>query len=269
MSEAMRTASWNQVVSILTNQPKRVSKKQHIRFLAEEGDNIIFLLRKITHFFPSFQTSFATAFDFLQATNVLDPREPKLLLSKQNTDIEPSLSGYPKEYPRCVQEAPLGIATRVMVAEALARFSFYKKVDTIHDVLDSAMTRFLSLKKSPLQFRGGKLFTRSEHLIYFVTHIVLMATMWGECAMIGNIQWHPIVTCLCDWITVIRPVKQCNLEIWLEVLVCARLLGQSILPYQEETMMLFDLLMDKKFDIHTVYHTHVLWLFYFHASSSK
>jgi hypothetical protein len=119
-------------------------------------------------------------------------------------------------------------------------------------------------------FKGPKLVAKSEALIYFVTHIVLVATMWGECDLITKEthDWKPVSNCLWSWVKLLQSSKQWNLEVWLEVLVCLHFVGESILAYVAETTALFSHMDDFK-DVHSIYHTHILWLYYFHAAKSN
>ena len=89
-------------------------------------------------------------------------------------------------FQKRVLQGSLFVATRVMVAEALARWSFYhQQISAVVEVVEIAIQRFSVVTKPKLLHLSEKGFltSKSSYLIYFVTHIVLVATMWGECAL--------------------------------------------------------------------------------------
>jgi hypothetical protein len=83
--------------------------------------------------------------------------------------------------------------------------------------------------------------------------------MWGE---IKNVKLNKkIIQTIIKFIKILVKFRSCNLEIWLELLICYKLLKNKNI-YKKETLNLFDINLKSK-NKHLLYHTFALWSMYF------
>jgi hypothetical protein len=268
--ESLIDSALKAVSDVLHNIPKRVPNKVHNAFLEDEGENIVFLVSRVTHLLPRTQPQLKTMMQFLLKKHIFPLEEPPLWLSLdmlKQSKPQPVISSYASEYPKDVLDAPFTIATRVMVAEGLAHWSFYNKDPLkLVDVVETGLQRFSETKDKDIVITRKSLLSEpSELFIYFVTHIVLVATMWGELAPIGGSHaiWQMISKTLKTWALELDKHKKKNLEVWLELLFCLNLLGETTFTqqFEEGTIALFTNVIRTK-NQHKLYHTFVLWSLY-------
>ncbi len=232
------------------------------KFIHDEGANLIFLIGRVFILNPRLirNDKFQKAIDFISTQ--INNQEPTLLSIlidfKFNIKEKPFISGYPDEFPS--KNNNLMIITRVMVAEALASWTYYNKdINKINHIVKISLKQFD--KTTKLKFQQTKLIQKSEFLIYFLTHIILIATMWGEIKTKTFPLW--ITTQLKKWIEEIYPKRSYNLEIWLELLFCLKLLDREEEDiYKKETLELLDISFSSNNNPHCVYHTFALWSLY-------
>ncbi len=264
-------AALTRVVLVLENKNPKMTKKKYKNFLSAEVENILFLMSRVVRLAPQ---TFAIVKSAVAFTNSLyHPQDPAIWLVNHELGIpdnnQPVVSGYPSEFPKNVERGTLMIATRVFVAESLANWSFYQDQRKLGKVVDVGLTRFRD--NTLLTFRKFRLSQKSEFLIYFVTHIVLVATMWGGFGYpVGGTPkvWARIIEQLKTWLLLITPED--NLEIWLELLLCLELLHEDkfVDTFMEKAVQMFAQELVSK-DPHRVYHTYVLWALLFAATRDK
>jgi hypothetical protein len=259
------------VVLVLKNKNPKMTKQKYTHFLAAEVENILFLMSRVVRLAPQTFGIVKSAVAF--ANSSYHPQDPAIWLVNHELGIpnsEPVVSGYESEFPRAVEFGKLMIATRVFVAESLANWSFYQDQHKLGKIVDVGLTRF-GHSRTSLTFRKFRLSQQSEFLIYFVTHIVLVATMWGGFGYpVGGTPkvWARIIEQLKTWLLLITPKD--NLEIWLELLLCLELMHENefVDSFHEKARELFAQKLVSK-DPHRIYHTYVLWALLFAATREK
>ncbi len=265
--EDLIAISLQKVLDTLENKQPKINKKLHRNFLSLEQENAAFLISRVVRFNPTYSPYLMKALLICKTSHRQDPTfwlardmlHTVTKLPSTNIQAKPSVSSYPEEFPQAILDGDLVVATRVLVAEALASWSFFNKdSEKIHEIIKVGLKRWEQIHKKRLSFANKKkLNEESQFMIYFTTHLVLVATMWGE------IKWesvpHNLITKLIEWTSILEPVRNQNLEIYLELLFCLKLLGQ--LPNVPENMQ-------KTFwknqetiilEPHESYHVYVLW----------
>lgn len=174
--------------------------------------------------------------------------------------MKPILQTY-SDYPVKVWSSRLEIATRVFVGEALVSWSYYKDTSRLQEIVDVSIERFNFLPRDiHLRKGGSKLKKQSMEVIYYLCHIVLIACMWGEIAFVKNMMWA--VEILKEWlISTLRPTKEQNTEVYVEVLLCLSLLEQQHLIESDWSTLFIPEFDDM--DFHEKYHTAVLYALLF------
>jgi len=245
----------------------------------EEQENIAFLISRIVIknriFNPYLEKS-------LKLARTANRKDPTFWLARKELDVTkatttaaitssakeqiPIIEGYPSEFPLLVHNGELIVATRVFVAEALASWSFYNRDrERLNQIVDVGLTRFSKLKTKKIKIVQGKLTESSEVLIYFVTHIVLVATMYGE------LKWthEKITELLLNWLQMITPHAKDNLEIWIEIILCLQILSFDSVDIKKYNLLeLYDphpVILDP----HKAYHTYILWAGLFASLSTN
>lgn len=228
------------VIQTLSNGSKQ--------FIKEQSANALFLISQM-------QSMVQDEFNQLASQTALDP---VLWLAIHGFHALPNknfISGYPSEFPSLVFGKDLMIATRVFVAEGLASWVYFHDLKKFDFIISIGLQRFNELNNFELQFnKFNKLKLKSQYLIYFVTHIILLAGFYGQRALIQN-DFANIIIVFKKWIQEIES-KQ-NLEIYLELLLCMQILNQPI--DIKETMKLFNIEKTIKKNQHECYHTFALW----------
>jgi len=262
----------NIVCQVLKNRSKRVSSKTHEAFLIQEAENIAFLVARVQFLYAPAKKNALTVLRFINEQNLLDHRDPSLMIAMSDCELKvpkAEIAGYPDEFPKAVIQNGFLTATRVFVAEALASWSFYNKNTTkLTDIVNVGLRRTLLKKQKDLIFSGRELSPQSEYWVYFVTHVVLVATMWGELhEPLGGTAietWDQIIKLLRAWIVIIEADAKQNLEVFIELLFCLDLLKQTDIVdrFKGFTDTLFMTESNTR-NQHRAYHTYVLWaLFY-------
>ena len=262
--------SLSTVLRVLKNTKSKVSSKKHNTFLITEGENVVFLLSRI----DGYDTYVSEALTYVLDLNLFPLEEPKIWLAldkmKKDTPI-PCVKGYPCEFPKYVFTKNLDVATRILVAETLASWVYYSKdMIKLSEIIKIGMQRLSNGKTlQPLIiFKNLKLSQKSKDLIYFVTHIILCGSMWGQFPLPDTKMQHILAKILKMWVFKISPVQ--NLEVWLEILFCLDILEcfEITHSYLNRTKLLFKskcLL----FNQHEAYHTYLLWAFFLNYHFTK
>ncbi len=220
------------------------------RFVQEEGANLLFLVRSGYHH-PKFQQVVAIVKKECNMDITL-----WIAINGFYSPNKKFISHYKNEFPSLVFENNLMIATRVFVAEGLASWTHFQNEAKFDTIIQIGLQRLNLIQNTELYFkRNGKLRLSSEYLIYFVTHIILLATFYGERIYIFNFSVVDLVT---RWMKIVPPNQ--NLEIWLELSICMCLLNQPIDIL--ETISLFNPKLNIK-NNHQLYHTFALWTMLF------
>ncbi len=251
----------------------------------EEQENIAFLISRIVRKNPIFNPylekslklartahrkdpTFWLARKELDVTKTTTTTTTKITTAITSTDKEqvPIIEGYPSEFPLLVHNGELIVATRVLVAEALASWSFHNKdQQRLNQIVDVGLTRFSKLKTKKIKIVQGKLTESSEVLIYFVTHIVLVATMYGE------LKWthEKITELLLHWLQTITPHAKDNLEIWIEIILCLQILAFDSIDIKKYNLIELYNPHLVILDPHKAYHTYILWAGLFASLSTN
>ena len=263
-------------------KPKTADKKaKYNKFMDEEGENLAFLLSRVVCLVRS-RSNPAKAFlaEFLRSeyvVEILNHQEPGLILAKKvdNPDVkknDPVLRGY-EDYPSGLDNDDMAIVTRVMVAQFLAVWSFNYRTK-MKEILDTCIKKVRQDDDiTALKFTTNQILTpRSSENVYFVCHIVLLATRWGHRACLPEYFkiLHPIVL---NFFTKIQEEQkenvfsESNVEVFVEILFCllclgdkqsvAGLVGDCVLACKNTKKLL------KKSTYHRRYHTYILWALFF------
>ncbi len=229
------------------NKQLRLKKYQ---FIKDEGPNILFLLS-----FARQKTEFQ---DFAKIVLLDVEMDPVLWIAINDFNIPNTslIKTYENEFPRLVLSKNLMIATRVLIAEGLASWVHFADLTKFNSIIEIGLKRFYQIKITKLKIKNTKLKKHSEFLIYFVTHIILLATFYGRRKY--EFQQN-IVLLLQDWRKQLFPIAKQNLEIWLEISICLLILG-----FKDElsTIDLFNPNIRSN-NPHLLYHTYALWAMYF------
>ncbi len=240
--------------------PLKFPKKS---FLQSESANVLFLTSRI----PNLEDVITNAIQIKNNEN--DPIYFHIYnaLGMKTQTKTPNFTSYETEFPLFVSSKPcLMIATRVFVAEALLSLTF--GTSRLPRIVNVGLKRFE--KEATIQTlsfqKNHELTFKSQYFIYFITHIVLVATFWGKFKINHKYKkWETITKKLWECVEVLKEVRAQNLEVWLELLICLHLLNQSI-PPSLDSCNLFVVKNFKKStnNAHRHYHTYALWAFYFH-----
>ncbi len=266
--------SLQNIISTLDNKQPKIKKDLHVKFLRSEQENAAFLISRVVRFNPKYSNYLMQALLICKTAHRQDPtfwlaRDMLYTVTKLNpTNIQanPVVSSYPTEFPQAVLDGDLVVSTRVIVAEALASWSFFNKDQLkIQKIVEVGLKRFDKIQDKKIKLVKKKLNEESEFLIYFTTHLVLVATMWGE------IKWESPPQKLIDnclrWVSFLEPVAETNLEIWLELLFCLQVLGnlskvdKNVKDKLQNTESILKLFKNPVIilDPHESYHLFVLW----------
>ncbi len=225
-------------------------KSVSTQFIQEEGANLLFLVRS-GYYHPKFQQAVAIVTKQCSMNITL-----WIAINGFYSQNKKFISHYKNEFPCLVFKNNLMIATRVFVAEGLASWTHFQNVAKFNAIIRIGLQRLNLIQNTKLQLkRSGKLKLSSEYLIYFVTHIILLATFYGERIYIFDSSVVDLVT---NWMKIVLPNQ--NLEIWLELSICMCLLNQPIDILK--TISLFDPESNIK-NNHQLYHTFALWTMLF------
>ncbi len=260
------------------------STKTQEAFLHAEGENIVFLSSRVLHLCAcnemrnDIKILISKLLHFAnKKPHLFNMNEPamQIVIADMGLPSNPIISSYDQEFPKDVLiQKNLHKATRVFVAQGLAIWSFYNQnKNKLAEVIAVGFTRLQMepLDNFKLHFKPqdeNKLTSKSEFLIYFTTHIVLIATMWGQLSMpCGGLksQWQFIIKHMHCWIYCLENKAKENLEIWIELMFCLDLLRQKeiIYQYESKTNKLFVLNFEKTASQHCIYHTFVLWAHFY------
>ncbi len=257
------------VLKILFNFNRyNIGHKAHCAFLKAQGDNIAFLLSRITVLLPDTREySKASLFYLKKNAHLIDQTSPALFLShfelRKKFYLEPS-NAYTTEFPKAILSKSFYIATRVLVWRGLAVWAFYEKDEQqLAKVVNVGINRIILQSKPQLQMNNrNQLKSFSKEWFYFVSHVILIATMWGELEVpVGGTVtlWKLLSTMLKKWATNLRPVAKENIEVWVELLLCLRLLSwhQTCKEFAHDEIKLFNIKLGF-IDQNHYYHTYVL-----------
>ena len=263
------------VVSMLKNARNRMSKSLHKKFLDHEGENIVFLLGRVYALTPSTIGSLEAAMEYMLDQAIHALTEPKMLIPMAQLHhvdtVEPELEKY-EEYPEALNSGKnLTIATQTMVGQALV-YRTYQDDAGIAAVVDVGLSREGIPQFTSHDFgyeRHGELDGLTERKIYFATHIVLVATMWGEHPPLGGSteRWIQVRDQFREWLVCLYPIRTANAEVYIEIILCLAALRDQVFieSYYLETLKMFqtsDDILDST-DIHEVYHTFILYALLF------
>jgi len=261
------------VIQVLKNEKTpKISNQKYQVFLQQEIENILFLISRIVYITRKVNPWLKVAIEFGDDQHIYHAQDPTIWLVKDvehKNDIDPIISCYENEFPNDVLNKKLVIATRVFVAQSLASWSFYYKDQTkLANIVNVGLQR-IKKDNNTISFQNKKLSIKSTYLIYFVTHVVLVATMWGELHYpVGGSHniWVKIINQFKKWILKIHKFAPHNLEIWLELLFCLELLHENefVDQYTDFTFSLYSPICKIK-NQHEAYHTYILWALYFAA----
>jgi hypothetical protein len=226
------------VLDVLENA---TSNKKFQRFILEHGENVAFLMSRVALLQPSTCPLAKRALELVRSADLLNEAEPGILSALHELEAKKDVpaaqvSGYPTEFPRDVLSASFDIATNVFVAQALAIWtSTNKTTSKLATIVDVALARlwdgeFKETTVLHIHTKSGTLTPKSETWLYFVTHIVLVATMWGEVIEpVGGSesQWETVYFLLFKALKLLGPFALANSEIYMETLFCLHLLSRS------------------------------------------
>ncbi len=227
------------VLGVLENaQSHATSNKKSQKFILEHGENIAFLMSRVTLLQPSLRPFAKRALELVRSTDLLNEAEPGIISALHELQVVEDMptaqvTGYPTEFPRDVLSAAFDIATNVFVAQALAVWTSTKKATSkLAAVVNVALARlwdgeFKETTQLHIHDKSGTLTPKSETWLYFVTHIVLVATMWGEVMepVGGNeSQWETLYNLLLKALKLLGRFARANSEIYMETLFCLHLL---------------------------------------------
>ena len=247
--------------------------KKYLKFMQQEGSNVVFLVSCLTSQKECVQTYFTKL--------ELNPKEAIYSCICELLQIMPSKKRKHEKFDvdcccldsSCIldiKKTNYDIATRLFVSKAL--------LNGIHgktkDIIDMGLHRFFVLDDDiNIDFikNSKKLKSTTCQKIYFLTHIVLIASFYGKKKINGVITsiWSQTITTFKKWIEILaqKEALKENIEIWLELLVCLSMLHQKdfFALYKQKTDSIFKLVKWKRngTNAHFFYHTNVLWAFYF------
>ncbi len=241
---------------------KHSNERKHKLFMAQESLNVLFLISRI----PGQRAIINRSMKKCSIpTNDSTGWHIYAYLGKKHY-AKPTYRTYENEFPEYVLSGPcLMIATRIFVAEALLSVTF--DTTRLCGIMNVALAR-LRNENTNLKFqKSNKLTSKSQYLVYFVTHIVLLATFWGTYRVNNMLaKWKQVKKTLWHFVDNIKHAQKENLEVWLELVICLHLLNETtnLYPIIQSTLSHFEERPFKKStNPHTHYHTYALWAFYF------
>lgn len=249
-------------------------------FLKIHGQNIVFLIGRIVELHhPSFSSFRQKAYQYVvEEKKICSPWESRVsLVNKEQWTMlyppglwqkphEKEISGYSNDFPDTFCQADYCMATKIMIAEHCARWNFYGP-DSIEmgRVVIEARMRFYKEeeKESQLIFKDSILVRRSSQWLGFVTHIILLASNWGKNQLVSQYQlivWCIIRDKIVDYIHQLLPVFLQNMDLWLALIMCAKILGCNTDDFLKQTLDFFEPNIIQQHDSpKKQYQTMVLW----------
>lgn len=253
------------ILHIVSKRVQGISLKNYREFMSDEGENIAFLTNRVCKMCPAAIPTGSLILQVVHDWKLFPLEEPKMILSLRllHMKITPVLSGY-DDYKQNIHDKDMVLATRVLVAQGLAEWSFYNRAPI--EVVETGLTR---IDGRALRFAKNSLTPNSEAWIYFVTHVVLLATGYGEWKRPHGgtrAQWQKITTLLLECANQLEMKWRKNLEVWLEILLCLSILHQqsAMETWWISTREGFALTQHSQ-NLHKVYHTDLLWALLFAA----
>lgn len=273
--------SIDRLKELLIEPRTKTGRKAYDEFLYEESENLAFLMSRVVCLVSKHKTlarSFLVTYldsGLLRAND----KEPGVILAKKVSkwDVRnnvPEVQGY-EDYPGEIYSNDMSVVTRVMVGQFLAVWSFNRK-SQMKEILDRCIDEVLDRNYddiTALEFKNNNMLTEnSEQNVYFVCHIVLLATQWGhlKCSQTYFEILHPIV--LDFFKTIYRMQKKSvfratNVEVFVEIAFCLLclgdetsvegLVGDCVVAFQKTNYL------SKNSTYHRRYHTYILWALFF------
>ncbi len=250
---------------LVLNNSEWQSSTKYNRFIEAEGANVLFLVTRLL----KNQSVANVTIDMSKKVDLECPTFWHVLDALQMSKPSPKISTYKKEFPTIVLNClNFDIVTRVLVAEALASWSFYyHDINKLYIIVEIGLKRFFTSQQLEIGFNKNKsLNLKSKNWMYFLTHIILIATMYGDITVQNKILFADTILILRNWILLLvsNDAAEKNIEMWLEVLICLYLLEdvQFGHEFQLKTLTMFNTKQKCKNPC-TFYHTFALWAFYF------
>lgn len=242
--------------------------KKYARFIKQEGSNVLFLASRLC-------TTQNKQLIITYAENTaIDYKNDAIIwfcvcqsLGLKNSENKPDSGDY-SDLILNLKKTNYDIATRLFVSQALVGDDTMQNAivrNGLHRlfVLDGAIDIcFIARSKKLKKISGYK--------IYFLTHIVLIASMYGQKKIdYVDEKWNKTIETLKKWVVFLHEnnAPNENIEIWLELLVCLYMLQQeefcSFSKKKTLSMLKMIHLQRDGSNAHAFYHTNILWAFYF------